>query len=221
MDEKHSIVFLQNISKSILKFWKKREKSVSLKYVRRYQKHENNLINIQFWKFKLFCPYIWYTGTWKIPMCLDTNRLLSFLHFYLVRPSSHEPILRLMPESALSAPKEKKLTGRQWFESGRASAVLKSEQFLPLVWMHEIFNMLSIASWFFFPKDQYGWIKYVIVKTRGAFYSCRKAQDQLPKDLMWKMRKTLTLMMRTLKVKFWLSSELLNMGGLMFKPHRN
>ncbi|XP_039115616.1 RWD domain-containing protein 1 [Dioscorea cayenensis subsp. rotundata] len=27
---------------------------------------------------------------------------------------------KLMPESALSAPKEKKLTGRQWFESGRA-----------------------------------------------------------------------------------------------------
>ncbi|GFZ04241.1 ubiquitin-conjugating enzyme family protein [Actinidia rufa] len=27
-----------------------------------------------------------------------------------------------MPESALSAPKEKKLSGRQWFESGRASA---------------------------------------------------------------------------------------------------
>ncbi|XVE51977.1 hypothetical protein DITRI_Ditri02bG0082800 [Diplodiscus trichospermus] len=29
---------------------------------------------------------------------------------------------KLMPESALSAPKEKKLTGRQWFECGRASA---------------------------------------------------------------------------------------------------
>ncbi|XVF25096.1 hypothetical protein REPUB_Repub13aG0184500 [Reevesia pubescens] len=29
---------------------------------------------------------------------------------------------KLMPESALMAPKEKKLTGRQWFESGRASA---------------------------------------------------------------------------------------------------
>lgn len=29
-----------------------------------------------------------------------------------------------MPESALTAPKEKKLTGRQWFESGRASAVI-------------------------------------------------------------------------------------------------
>ncbi|KAH7565421.1 hypothetical protein JRO89_XS09G0204700 [Xanthoceras sorbifolium] len=28
---------------------------------------------------------------------------------------------KLMPESALSAPKEKKLTGRQWFESGRAT----------------------------------------------------------------------------------------------------
>ncbi|KAK6911962.1 RWD domain [Dillenia turbinata] len=29
---------------------------------------------------------------------------------------------KLMPESELTAPKEKKLTGRQWFESGRASA---------------------------------------------------------------------------------------------------
>ncbi|XVE88750.1 hypothetical protein DITRI_Ditri19aG0094000 [Diplodiscus trichospermus] len=29
---------------------------------------------------------------------------------------------KLMPESALTAPKEKKLTGRQWFESGRVSA---------------------------------------------------------------------------------------------------
>ncbi|KAL3511712.1 hypothetical protein ACH5RR_024429 [Cinchona calisaya] len=28
---------------------------------------------------------------------------------------------KLMPDSALTAPKEKKLTGRQWFESGRAS----------------------------------------------------------------------------------------------------
>ncbi|MBA0678033.1 hypothetical protein Goari_019399 [Gossypium aridum] len=30
---------------------------------------------------------------------------------------------KLMPESALTAPKEKKLSGRQWFESGRATAV--------------------------------------------------------------------------------------------------
>ncbi|XWS12043.1 hypothetical protein CRYUN_Cryun37aG0056700 [Craigia yunnanensis] len=29
---------------------------------------------------------------------------------------------KLMPESPLTAPKEKKLTGRQWFESGRATA---------------------------------------------------------------------------------------------------
>ncbi|MBS2599839.1 hypothetical protein KFY57_27380, partial [Salmonella enterica subsp. enterica serovar Typhimurium] len=28
---------------------------------------------------------------------------------------------KIMPESALTAPKEKKLAGRQWFESGRAS----------------------------------------------------------------------------------------------------
>ncbi|PON96109.1 Ubiquitin-fold modifier-conjugating enzyme [Trema orientale] len=30
---------------------------------------------------------------------------------------------KIMPESALTAPKEKKLTGRQWFESGRAKGV--------------------------------------------------------------------------------------------------
>ncbi|GLT55935.1 hypothetical protein SLA2020_290160 [Shorea laevis] len=29
---------------------------------------------------------------------------------------------KLMPEAALTAPKEKRLTGRQWFESGRAAA---------------------------------------------------------------------------------------------------
>ncbi|KAB2081547.1 hypothetical protein ES319_A05G139900v1 [Gossypium barbadense] len=29
---------------------------------------------------------------------------------------------KLIPESALTAPKEKKLIGRQWFENGRASA---------------------------------------------------------------------------------------------------
>ncbi|KAM7471810.1 hypothetical protein LguiA_009993 [Lonicera macranthoides] len=29
---------------------------------------------------------------------------------------------KLMPETALAAPKERKLTGRQWFETGRASA---------------------------------------------------------------------------------------------------
>ncbi|KAH7547192.1 hypothetical protein FEM48_Zijuj01G0283400 [Ziziphus jujuba var. spinosa] len=37
---------------------------------------------------------------------------------------------KLMPESALTAPKEKKLTGRQWFESGRASAVYDEEDML-------------------------------------------------------------------------------------------
>ncbi|XP_048590881.1 RWD domain-containing protein 1-like [Brassica napus] len=36
---------------------------------------------------------------------------------------------KLMPESALTAPKEKKLTGRQWFESGRTRrAVLTADQ---------------------------------------------------------------------------------------------
>lgn len=32
---------------------------------------------------------------------------------------------KLMPDSALNAPKEKKLTGRQWFESGRAVAAAR------------------------------------------------------------------------------------------------
>ncbi|KAJ0579309.1 hypothetical protein HanHA300_Chr04g0116551 [Helianthus annuus] len=31
---------------------------------------------------------------------------------------------RLMPESALTAPKEKRLNGREWFESGRASSAV-------------------------------------------------------------------------------------------------
>ncbi|KAJ0263847.1 hypothetical protein HA466_0023000 [Hirschfeldia incana] len=30
-------------------------------------------------------------------------------------------LTKLMPESAFTAPKEKKLTGRQWFESGKAN----------------------------------------------------------------------------------------------------
>ncbi|CAL5327856.1 unnamed protein product [Camellia sinensis] len=40
---------------------------------------------------------------------------------FIFMTSDHAPTLRLMPESALSAPKEKRLTGRQYFESGRAS----------------------------------------------------------------------------------------------------
>lgn len=39
---------------------------------------------------------------------------------------NHISTFRLMPDSALNAPKEKKLTGRQWFESGRASGVIYS-----------------------------------------------------------------------------------------------
>ncbi|KAL6559949.1 hypothetical protein OROGR_005066 [Orobanche gracilis] len=35
---------------------------------------------------------------------------------------------KLIPDSALTAPKEKKLTGRQWFESGRALIVLKNHR---------------------------------------------------------------------------------------------
>lgn len=37
---------------------------------------------------------------------------------------------KIMPDSALSAPKEKKLSGRQWFETGRAAAVARGA--LPL-----------------------------------------------------------------------------------------
>ena len=38
-----------------------------------------------------------------------------------------------MPESALTAPKEKKLTGRQWFESGRAAGVIYFPRYGPLL----------------------------------------------------------------------------------------
>lgn len=47
-----------------------------------------------------------------------------------------------MPESALTAPKEKKLSGRQWFESGRASAVtflFSSPGCILKHWCHLIF----------------------------------------------------------------------------------
>lgn len=36
-----------------------------------------------------------------------------------------------MPEAALSAPKEKRLTGRQWFESGRHAVVIYFPLILP------------------------------------------------------------------------------------------
>lgn len=42
---------------------------------------------------------------------------------------------RLMPESALTAPKEKKLSGRQYFESGRHITV----EFI-------LYKMFSLAS---------------------------------------------------------------------------
>jgi len=46
-----------------------------------------------------------------------------------------------MPESALTAPKEKKLTGRLWYESGKA--VCYPQLFLPLIkWMHNSIPML-------------------------------------------------------------------------------
>ncbi|KAL0319341.1 UNVERIFIED_CONTAM: RWD domain-containing protein 1 [Sesamum angustifolium] len=43
-------------------------------------------------------------------------------NWHLKEPNFHVHHLRLMPDSALTAPKEKKLSGRQWFESGRASS---------------------------------------------------------------------------------------------------
>ncbi|CAK7356819.1 unnamed protein product [Dovyalis caffra] len=45
----------------------------------------------------------------------------------LERANKHVVLLdkeRLMPESALTAPKEKKLTGRQWYESGKAKGAV-------------------------------------------------------------------------------------------------
>lgn len=49
----------------------------------------------------------------------------KYILFYDLKNKFVFSISRLMPESALSAPKEKRLSGRQWFESGRASSVVR------------------------------------------------------------------------------------------------
>jgi hypothetical protein len=52
------------------------------------------------------------------------------------------PIFRLMPESALLASKEKKLTGRGYFESGRASAAV-------LFWLSILVSDYVVRFWIF------------------------------------------------------------------------
>lgn len=49
-----------------------------------------------------------------------------------------------MPESALAAPKEKRLSGRQWFESGRAAAVCYS--YLTILPSHIIISWIYILN---------------------------------------------------------------------------
>lgn len=44
-----------------------------------------------------------------------------------------------MPESALTAPKEKKITGRQWFESGRHAAVFLKDAYLTWITFHAVY----------------------------------------------------------------------------------
>lgn len=44
-----------------------------------------------------------------------------------------------MPESALTAPKEKKLSGRQWFESGRHAAVVLKDAYFAWITCHAVY----------------------------------------------------------------------------------
>lgn len=84
-----------------------------------------------------------------------------------------------MPESALTAPKEKKLTGRQWFESGKA-----------------VFLRIFVATTFF--KQ--------ITLLLTIYLSCAIFREEqwslLIKNPRRKMMKTLTLKTKTLKVKW-------------------
>lgn len=61
---------------------------------------------------------------------------------------------RLMPEAALTAPKEKRLTGRQWFESGRAAAVIYTS---PLF----LSNMIELTFMHFLTRILVGSLKQV------------------------------------------------------------
>lgn len=84
-----------------------------------------------------------------------------------------------MPESALTAPKEKKLTGRQWFESGRATAV-SNFFFSAQNWLEKNKNAIS-HLWSLF------------------LFSARKVLLLLLKDLR-KMTRRISILMMTLKV---------------------
>lgn len=121
-----------------------------------------------------------------------------------------------MPESALSAPKEKRLTGRQWFESGRNAAV-----FVYLLCIHLV-SYYTVEVQIFAPnkhiqnyrKNQAntGTTKLICIcflACKGNIVTCvtfslfhRKVQPQPQKVLMKKMMKILTSMTRTLKVIF-------------------
>lgn len=108
---------------------------------------------------------------------------LVFSTFYLT--NNRFSCFRLMPDSALTAPKEKKLTGRQWFENVRASVVLVPPAFVPFFDYEQSAEfMITIC------------ILFQMNETSLSFPTCRKALQQLMMNLRM-MKKILILMTMT------------------------
>ena len=128
-----------------------------------------------------------------------------------------------MPETALAATKEKRLGGRQWFESGRAAGVLHHcfsfvnllnlcQQNLGVFSLKFGFTFLvqnqmeasgceGLITYETFVNFQLAYESYRAHCSRMFYVLHRKVQHKSLKDLMKKMRKTLTsMMMKTLKV---------------------
>lgn len=128
-----------------------------------------------------------------------------------------------MPETALAATKEKRLGGRQWFESGRAAGVLHHcFSFVNLLNLCQqnlgVFSLKFGFTFLFQNKMEalgceglitYGtFVNFQLAYGSYMTHCCqmfnvlhRKVQHKSLKDLMKKMRKTLTsMMMKTSKV---------------------
>lgn len=103
---------------------------------------------------------------------------------------------RSMPGSALTATKEKKLSGRQWFESGRAAAAAVICLSLALMWL-----LMTRKEWLISLYPGKG--KYIAMTAIHNYYVLHLGREvhcrwQMSPRRM--MKKTLTLTMTTSKV---------------------
>lgn len=123
-----------------------------------------------------------------------------------------------MPESALTTTKEKKLSGRQWFESGRHtmvyfSGLISSLYFyidsdinpinVSLSFIHTWPSQVTTSLWKFFSSSvatnrfvNFSYSSHVMTKP-WSFLN-RKVQIQLPRSL--KRKRKISSLMTTLKV---------------------